>query len=275
MATYGENDWRNYSEDSLEHSWGKKPEQKQREREYNHEYWEAHKDEILARRKRSQNRNTDSDRKIFEANDRHYAQADAATNRRLRAAGANWQVETPHDVNWERRNFGDYGSMYAGREANRHRQDRAERLEQLGNQREIRALKDQNAANYRQSQIDAEVSAHKTANARRAAASQAVAKRGYQSEGYSGNDSGTGNASAGASSGRYAGASAVRSQVVKPGAANASSSAQTSNIGSKSTKGANYMAKKLSTKTNQIAQRAVQVGQKAIDKVLKLQQNKR
>lgn len=34
----------------LSHSWGKNPEQKQREKEYNHEYYEKHKSEIRAQR---------------------------------------------------------------------------------------------------------------------------------------------------------------------------------------------------------------------------------
>lgn len=37
---YGNNDWRDY----LAHSWGKKPEQKAREKAYNHEYYQQHKD---------------------------------------------------------------------------------------------------------------------------------------------------------------------------------------------------------------------------------------
>lgn len=45
---YSENDWRNY----LEHSWGTSPKQKEREREYNHEYWVNHRERILAARAR-------------------------------------------------------------------------------------------------------------------------------------------------------------------------------------------------------------------------------
>lgn len=53
---YSENDWRSYSEARsgfmLAHSWGKKPEQKAREKEYNHDYYERNKELILARRKK-------------------------------------------------------------------------------------------------------------------------------------------------------------------------------------------------------------------------------
>lgn len=43
---YSNNDWR-----SFQHSWGKKPEQKKREREYNHQYWIDHKEEIMRKRR--------------------------------------------------------------------------------------------------------------------------------------------------------------------------------------------------------------------------------
>lgn len=43
---YGNNDWRDY----LAHSWGKKPEQKKREKEYNAWYWDTHKEEIMRKR---------------------------------------------------------------------------------------------------------------------------------------------------------------------------------------------------------------------------------
>lgn len=48
------NDWRTFLAHSLElkHSWGKKPEQKAREKEYNHEYYEKNKERILAARKK-------------------------------------------------------------------------------------------------------------------------------------------------------------------------------------------------------------------------------
>lgn len=53
---YSENDWRSYSEARagfmLAHSWGKKPEQKAKEKEYNHEYYEKNKERLLARRKK-------------------------------------------------------------------------------------------------------------------------------------------------------------------------------------------------------------------------------
>lgn len=44
-------------EDELyfEHSWGKEPEQKAREKEYNHQYWEEHKEEIKAKRRAKKN----------------------------------------------------------------------------------------------------------------------------------------------------------------------------------------------------------------------------
>lgn len=45
---YSENDWWSY----LAHSWGNKPEQKAREKEYNHEYYERNKERILAARKK-------------------------------------------------------------------------------------------------------------------------------------------------------------------------------------------------------------------------------
>lgn len=253
MATYSENDWRNYSEDSLEHGWGTSPEQKKREREYNHEYWEAHKDEILARRKRSQNRYTDDAHKTSG----QYDKLTSSLVRGYRRGGGKPTVEDGLEINRARNDvrsrgtefrYGGYGDFKAD-----NREARAERLEQLGNQREIRELRD--------------------ANARRYAASQAVAKRGYQdsqagaSEGrYS--DSGTGNARAGASSGRYAAASGTRSQVVKPGSASSGSS-------SDSGSGTRAVVAQAKKKVNQIAQRAVELGQKALDRVIKLQQNKR
>lgn len=43
---YGNNDWRDY----LAHSWGKKPEQKAREKEYNAWYYKTHKEEIMRKR---------------------------------------------------------------------------------------------------------------------------------------------------------------------------------------------------------------------------------
>lgn len=43
---YSQNDYRNY----LEHSWGNSPEQKAREREYNHEYWLNNRDRVRAAR---------------------------------------------------------------------------------------------------------------------------------------------------------------------------------------------------------------------------------
>lgn len=45
---YGNNDWRDY----LAHSWGTSPKQKAREKEYNHEYWEKNKEEIMAKRRK-------------------------------------------------------------------------------------------------------------------------------------------------------------------------------------------------------------------------------
>lgn len=45
---YSENDWWSY----LEHSWGKKPEQKAAEKAYNKEYYEKNKERILAARKK-------------------------------------------------------------------------------------------------------------------------------------------------------------------------------------------------------------------------------
>ena len=44
---YGNNDWRDY----LAHSWGTSPKQKAREKEYNHEYWEKNKEEIMKKRR--------------------------------------------------------------------------------------------------------------------------------------------------------------------------------------------------------------------------------
>lgn len=54
MNEWPTNDWRTYLSHSLElrHSWGKKPEQKAREKEYNHEYYEKNKERILAARKK-------------------------------------------------------------------------------------------------------------------------------------------------------------------------------------------------------------------------------
>lgn len=54
MDSYGPNDWRSYLAHSLElkHSWGKKPEQKAKEKAYNHEYWEKNKERIMAQRKK-------------------------------------------------------------------------------------------------------------------------------------------------------------------------------------------------------------------------------
>ena len=46
---YSNNDWRDYL--SLRHSWGKDPDDKAKEKKYNHEYWEEHKKEIMAKRK--------------------------------------------------------------------------------------------------------------------------------------------------------------------------------------------------------------------------------
>lgn len=45
---YGENDWRDYL--FLKHSWGKDPDDKAKEKKYNHEYWEEHKEEIMKKR---------------------------------------------------------------------------------------------------------------------------------------------------------------------------------------------------------------------------------
>ena len=44
---YSQNDWRDY----LAHSWGTTPKQKVREKEYNHWYWEEHKEEIMKKRR--------------------------------------------------------------------------------------------------------------------------------------------------------------------------------------------------------------------------------
>lgn len=49
MNSYSTNDYRSY----LEHSWGKKPEQKAREKEYNHQYYEAHKNNRPVSRKKT------------------------------------------------------------------------------------------------------------------------------------------------------------------------------------------------------------------------------
>lgn len=46
---YGNNDWRDYC---LRHSWGTSPEMKQKEREYNAKYYQEHREDILARRKK-------------------------------------------------------------------------------------------------------------------------------------------------------------------------------------------------------------------------------
>lgn len=62
---YSENDWRSYSEARagfmLAHSWGKKPEQKAKEKEYNHDYYERNKELILARRKKHGDKDHTSD----------------------------------------------------------------------------------------------------------------------------------------------------------------------------------------------------------------------
>lgn len=56
MTSYSENDWWSFlahsHSASLAHSWGKKPEQKAAEKEYNHEYYEKNKEKILAARKK-------------------------------------------------------------------------------------------------------------------------------------------------------------------------------------------------------------------------------
>lgn len=54
MTDYTENDWWSFlsSSKDLKHSWGTKPEQKAREQEYNHEYYEKNKERILDARKR-------------------------------------------------------------------------------------------------------------------------------------------------------------------------------------------------------------------------------
>lgn len=56
MTNYSENDWWSFlahsHSASLTHSWGKKPEQKAAEKEYNHEYYEKNKEKILAARKK-------------------------------------------------------------------------------------------------------------------------------------------------------------------------------------------------------------------------------
>lgn len=48
------NDWRDYqkknSDDSLEHSWGTSPEQKAKERAYNHRYWVENRERIIRQR---------------------------------------------------------------------------------------------------------------------------------------------------------------------------------------------------------------------------------
>lgn len=48
MSEFSPNDWWSY----LRHSWGTKPEQKAREKEYNHEYWEKNKERIMEVRRR-------------------------------------------------------------------------------------------------------------------------------------------------------------------------------------------------------------------------------
>lgn len=64
MEYFGSNDWRDYvnRRNELRHSWGIKPEQKAKEKEYNHEYYEKHKEMILAKRKShgENSRSTDS-----------------------------------------------------------------------------------------------------------------------------------------------------------------------------------------------------------------------
>lgn len=57
VSYYGNNDWRDYS---LQHSWGTKPEQKKREKEYNAWYWKTHKEEIM--KKRGQRGNSESNK---------------------------------------------------------------------------------------------------------------------------------------------------------------------------------------------------------------------
>lgn len=48
MSEFSPNDWWLY----LAHSWGKSPDQKAKEKEYNHEYYEKNKERILAARKK-------------------------------------------------------------------------------------------------------------------------------------------------------------------------------------------------------------------------------
>lgn len=71
MTGYTENDWWSFlshsHERSLAHSWGKKPEQKAAEKEYNHEYYEKNKERILAARKK--NGDTDHHGKDFDSED--------------------------------------------------------------------------------------------------------------------------------------------------------------------------------------------------------------
>lgn len=51
MALYGYNDWRYYQGAALQHAWGTSPKMKALEKAYNHEYYEEHKEEILAKLK--------------------------------------------------------------------------------------------------------------------------------------------------------------------------------------------------------------------------------
>lgn len=66
MDNYGYNDWRSYLAHSLElrHSWGTKPEQKAREKEYNHEYWEKNKERIMAQRRKHKDKDWSGDYKV-------------------------------------------------------------------------------------------------------------------------------------------------------------------------------------------------------------------
>ena len=57
MSEYSNNDYRDY----LEHSWGKKPEQKAKESAYNHMYWLKNKAQIMAQRAKTAASNTASD----------------------------------------------------------------------------------------------------------------------------------------------------------------------------------------------------------------------
>lgn len=49
MPVYGYNDWRDYQR--LEHAWGTSPKMKAKEKAYNAEYYQEHRDEILAKLK--------------------------------------------------------------------------------------------------------------------------------------------------------------------------------------------------------------------------------